>query len=187
MLTALVLLLTALVPPPTPVTIDVLSTEGTGCLPGTTAVAPSPDRTAFTVTYSDFLVQGKGSEAKKDCRITLRVNHPQGYTYGIAATDYRGFANLDKGAGGEKRAKYFFPGMPARNLKHALTGPMSDDWQSTDRPSPGDVIHGPCKEKKPLTIDAELRIKAKDDTSFITMDSTDSSVTATFKLSWKKC
>lgn len=185
MLTPVVLLLTTVLTPPAgPVTIEVLSVAGTGCRPGDTTVAPSPDGHAFTVTYSDFLVQGRGDK-KKDCRISLRVNHPPGYTYGIAATDYRGFAHLGEGASGAKRAKYFFPGLPTRHLTYDLSGPFSDNWQATDRPT--GVVHGPCKEKKPLTIDAELRVKAKDDTSFMSMDSTDSSVTTTYQLNWKKC
>jgi hypothetical protein len=51
------------VPPPTDhIVIDVVTVNGSGCPPGSAAVAVSPDNTAFTVTYSQYLAQvGVGS------------------------------------------------------------------------------------------------------------------------------
>ena len=182
---AVVALLATLVPPPGPVTIDVVSVGGTGCPAGTMSVGMSQDNEAFTVTYSDFLVQGNGSEAKKSCTIALRLNHAAGYTYGIAATDYRGFAHLADKTKGVVRNDYHFPGFPTRHSMRTYQGPMSDNWQVTD--TPDGVAHGPCKERKPLMIETELKVTGKSSDSFMTMDSTDSSVSTTFRLSWKKC
>lgn len=180
------LLVASLVPPPGPVTITVESVSGNGCPQGTATVGMSQDNSAFTVTYSDFLVQAKGSEAKKSCTIALRLNHDPGYTYGIAATDYRGFAHLTGGAKGTERNSYRFPGFPTRHATHSFEGPMSDNWHARDVPDL--VQHGPCKDRKPLTIEAELKVNGKGSaTSFMTMDSTDSSVSTTFRLAWKKC
>ncbi|MFC5099442.1 DUF4360 domain-containing protein [Kibdelosporangium philippinense] len=67
------------------------------------------------------------------------------------------------------------------------TGPVSDNWQVTDQLPPQDVLHGPCRQRKPLSINAELRVVGKSATTFMTMDSTDSSVSSTFRLSWRKC
>lgn len=141
---AVVALLASLAPPPGPVTIDVVSVAGSGCPAGTTTVAMSGDDQAFTVTYSDFLVQGNGIEARKSCTATLRLNHAAGHTYGIAATDYRGFAHLTGGTRGVVRNSYRFPGFPTRHSTHTYQAPMSDNWQVTDVP---DVQrHGPCKD-----------------------------------------
>ncbi|MET8757928.1 DUF4360 domain-containing protein [Lentzea sp. NPDC004782] len=185
MLAVVALLAASLVPPPGPVTITVESTTGPGCPAGTTTVAMSLDNEAFTINYSDFLVQGNGSEAKKSCTITLRLNHAAGYTYGIAATDYRGFANLADKNKGVVRNDYHFPGFPTRHSSRTFQGPMSDNWQVTD--TPDGVVRGPCKDRKPLTIETELKVNGKGNTSFMTMDSTDSSVSTTYRLSWQKC
>jgi hypothetical protein len=176
---AAVALLVSLVPPPGPVTVDVTSVAGEGCPAGTSSVAMSLDNEAFTVTYSDFLVQS----GKKSCTIELRINHAAGYTYGVAATDYRGFAHLEAKAKGVVRNDYHFPGFPTRHSTHAYQGPISDNWYATD--TPDGVQHGPCKERKPLVIETELKVTGTG--SFMTMDSTDSSVSTTFRLSWKKC
>lgn len=185
MLTVVALALSSLLVPPPAFSVEVLSVSGEGCRPGTAVVAPSPDHQAFTVTYSDFLVQGKGAEAKKTCELQLRVNHPQDHTYAVEATDYRGFAHLEPGATGIKKASYHFVGHgPTRHMTSSYAGPISDNWQATDKPN--SVVHGPCKQKKPLRIVAELRVKGKPG-SFMSMDSTDSSVSAKFRLNWKKC
>lgn len=183
---AAALVAATLVPPPGPVTIELVTAGGTGCKPGTTTVAMSGDNEAFTVTYSDFLVQAKGAEAKKSCTIEVKLNHAAGYAYGIAATDYRGFANLSDGARGVQRNTYRFPGFPTRHSSRTYSGPMSDNWQVTDVPD--GVQHGPCKDRKPLVIETELKVTGKGSaTSFMTMDSTDSSVSSTFRLAWKRC
>lgn len=44
-------------PPPDKIVIKVATVNGSGCPQGTAAVAVSPDNTAFTVTYSDYLAQ----------------------------------------------------------------------------------------------------------------------------------
>ena len=176
---AVVALLAALVPPPGPVTIEVTAVSGDGCPQGTASVAMSPDNEAFTVTYSDFLVQS----GKKSCTIELRVNHAAGYTYGIAATDYRGFAHLEGKAKGVVRNDYRFPGFPTRHSTHTYQGPMSDNWYVTDTPAAPQ--HGSCQDRKPLVVETELKVTGAG--SFMTMDSTDSSVSTTFRLSWKKC
>ena len=186
-LAAAVFGLTTTVTPPQPVTIDVLTVSGSGCLPTTTAVAISPDNTAFTVTYSDFLVQGHGQAAHKDCTLTLRVNQPAGFAFGIDETDYRGFAHLDAGARGVEAATYHFTGLPTRRSAQTFAGPMDDDWQVTDQPDAGSVVHGPCTERRPLTITTDLQLNGLSTASFMSMDSTDGSVSAQFHLSWLKC
>src|SRR5262245_60298021 len=47
--------------PPGNITIDIVTANGSGCPIGTTAVAMSPDNTAFTITYSQFLAQAGGN------------------------------------------------------------------------------------------------------------------------------
>jgi hypothetical protein len=147
----------------------------------------SLDNTAFTVVYSNFAVQGHGKDAHKNCTISLRINHPLGYTYGIAQTDYRGFAHLDAGARGVETATYRFTGLPTRHSTQTYSGPMDDDWQATDQPDAGAIVHGPCKERRPLTITMDLKLDGQSASSVMTMDATDSSVSEKFLLSWQQC
>lgn len=99
-------------PPPDKIVIDVATVNGSGCPQGTAAVAVSPDNTAFTVTYSDYLAQVGGNSDptafRKNCQLNLIVHVPQGFTYAIASADYRGFLSLQPGASGTQRASYYF-------------------------------------------------------------------------------
>lgn len=177
------------------VMIDVVTVNGSGCPAGTAAIAAADDRTAFTVTYSDYLAQaGQGSDPtdfRKNCQLNIRVSYPQGFTFGIAQADYRGFANLQQGATGVEKGSYYFQGMSnGTSRTHNFYGPKSDNWQATDRATVSEIIYAPCGEVRHLNINTELRVNAGTASklnSFMTMDSTDSSVSTKYQFSWKRC
>ncbi|GAA1919243.1 hypothetical protein GCM10009716_30030 [Streptomyces sodiiphilus] len=73
--------------------IELVSVYGSGCPEGSAAVAVSPDNTAFTVTYSEYLAQvgvgAKPTDFRKNCQLNLAVRVPQGFTYAVFGVDYR--------------------------------------------------------------------------------------------------
>ncbi|ARZ71903.1 DUF4360 domain-containing protein [Streptomyces sp. HU2014] len=184
-------------PPPDKVVIDVVSVNGSGCPAGTAAVAVAGDNTAFTVTYSDYLAQvGVGSrptDFRKNCQLGLNIHVPQGYTYAIAKADYRGFAHLQRGATGLEKASYYFQGMSqTTSVTHRFTGPLSDNWRTTDVTAADALVYAPCGAQRILNVNTELRVGAgTSDTdttnSFMAMDSTDGSVNTLYHFSWKEC
>lgn len=184
-------------PPPDKIIIDVVTVNGSGCPAGTAAVAVSPDNTAFTVTYSSFLAQvGVGAmptDFRKNCQLNLLVHVPQGFTYAIAETDYRGFAHLEKGASATERANYYFQGdAQTTPVSHTINGAFDDDWQNTDLNDVAQLVWLPCGETRNFNINTELRVSAgtsdtSKTTSFISMDSTDGSITTTYHFAWKEC
>jgi hypothetical protein len=183
-------------PPPDKIVIEVATVNGSGCPVGTTAVAVSPDNTAFTVTYSQYMAQiGPGispTEARKNCQLNLKVHVPQGFTYAIAQSDYRGFASLAPGATAIEQANYYFQGMsPTVAVRHNFSGPMDDNWQTTDTVDIASLVYAPCGEKRNININTELRVNrgtsSPNETSFIAMDSVDGSITTTYHFHWKTC
>jgi hypothetical protein len=184
-------------PPPDRIIIDIVTVNGSGCPAGTAAVAVSPDNTAFTVTYSVYLAQvgvGAGpTDFRKNCQLNLRVHVPQGFTYAIAEADYRGFAHLVRGATGLERANYYFQGSPETvYATHPISSPYDDDWQATDSVDVASVVFKPCGEERNLNVNTELRVGAgtsdpEKTTSFVSMDSTDGSISTVYHLAWKKC
>ncbi|MEU3726323.1 DUF4360 domain-containing protein [Streptomyces sp. NPDC031705] len=183
--------------PPGRITIDVVQVNGSGCRPGTAAVAVSPDNTAFTVTYSEYLAQvgkdAKATDFRKNCQLGLNVNVPQGYTYAIAKTDYRGFASLARGASATQKAAYYFQGMSQTAYRsHTLRGPAQGNWQVSDTVPVEALVFHPCGAKRNLNINTELLTQAgssdtANTTSFLTMDSTDGSLNTVYHFSWKTC
>ncbi|MFE2288354.1 DUF4360 domain-containing protein [Streptomyces sp. NPDC059443] len=182
--------------PPGRITVEVVGANGSGCPAGTTQVAAAPDNTAFTVTYSDYLAQtgagSGGTEFRKNCQLALRVHVPQGFTYAIARADYRGFASLQRGAFGQQRAGYYFQGatQTARTV-HQFNGAYADNWQASDETGYQDLVFAPCGEARNLNVNTELRVYAGSSSpqalSFMSMDSTDGSVSTVYHFEWKEC
>jgi hypothetical protein len=73
-----------------------------------------------------------------------------------------------------------------RRKTHNWRGPLSDDWQATDKVEVAAIIYHPCGERRSFNINTELRVSAgssdpKTTTSFMTMDSTDGSINTTYQ------
>lgn len=184
-------------PPASQITIDVVTVNGSGCPLGTAAVAVSPDNKAFTVTYSEYLAQvgvgSKPTDFRKNCQLNVKVHVPQGFSYAIAQADYRGFAHLVKGSTATQRAGYYFQGTsPTVLTSHPFSGPLEDNWQTTDVVEVAALVYSPCGEQRNLNINTELRVNAGTSnqattTSFMSMDSTDGSIKTVYHFSWKRC
>ncbi|HZG05917.1 MAG TPA: DUF4360 domain-containing protein [Streptomyces sp.] len=176
--------------------VGINTVNGSGCPAGTAAVAVSPDNTAFTVTYSDYLAQvGVGAaptDARKNCQLNLAVRVPHGFTYAIASVDYRGYAYLENGATGLQKAQYYFQGSAqTASATHRFSGPYDSNWHTTDKTEVGELVWAPCGVERNFNINTELRVDSgdsgKDTTSFMTMDSTDGAVSTVYHIAWKKC
>ncbi|TLS44233.1 DUF4360 domain-containing protein [Streptomyces montanus] len=183
-------------PPPDKIVIEVATVNGSGCPQGTAAIAVSPDNTAFTVTYSDYLAQvggGAGPTAfRKNCQLNLNVHVPGGFTYAIASVDYRGFASLQPGANSTQKASYYFQGSSNTHSRtHPFSGPYNDNWQATDSTDWAQLVWAPCGVQRNFNINTELRVNAgtsaPGSTSFMTMDSTDGDISTIYHLAWKEC
>ncbi|WP_199439967.1 DUF4360 domain-containing protein [Umezawaea beigongshangensis] len=184
-------------PPSGKIGVDIVTVNGSGCPAGTAAVAVAGDNSAFTVTYSNYLakvgVDSSTTDFRKNCQLVLEVSVPQGFTYGVHQADYRGFASLQGGASGLQRASYYHQGQsPTAQNSHSFAGPFSDNWQATDRTESAQIVYAPCGERRMFNINTELRVYSgtsdpKTTTSFMTMDSSDGSVSTRYHVAWKTC
>ena len=94
--------------PSEPITVKVLTVNGSGCPDGTATVTPLAGNTGFSIAYSDYVASVSGSatptDFRKNCQISLLIQVPQGFSYAIAKADYSGTARLAEGATGLERA-----------------------------------------------------------------------------------
>lgn len=188
----------AVAPPSEKITVDIVTVNGSGCPAGTTAVAVSPDNTAFTVTYSEYLAQvgvgAKATDMRKNCQLVVKVNYPAGFTYAVAQVDNRGYAHLERGSSAIQRSNYYFQGQSSNQTSvHNLpASPYDDNWQTTDVADVASLVFAPCGEQKYLNVNTELRVNAGSSntaktTSFVSMDSTDGAASTVFHFSWMRC
>jgi hypothetical protein len=87
---------------------------GTGCPAGSVASQLSDDLTTLTLIYDKFTAQaGKDIqpvERRKNCQVNVKIHFPQGWQFSIFKADYRGYADIPKGATGTAKATYYFSG-----------------------------------------------------------------------------
>jgi hypothetical protein len=184
-------------PPNDRIIVEIITINGSGCPPGTVAVAVSPGGESFSVIYGDYLAQvGVGSrptDFRKNCQLNLRIRVPSGYRYAIAQADHGGFASLQRGATSSQRANFFFHGQsPSIFNTHTFRGPLVDDWQSSDVVDGAALVYVPCGEERNLNISTELRVSAGTSdptttTSYMSMDSVDAAFGSTYYFAWLRC
>jgi hypothetical protein len=183
------------VPPPEGITFSVVTVNGSGCPAGTARVRTSPDGTAFTITYSDFVAQdgaqADATDFRKNCQINLQVNIPQGFTYAIAEAEYRGHARLYAGASAVQSAYYYFTGTsPTAETNYSIAGPYAGRWKNVDTAEIAELVYAPCGVQTNLNINTDLRVRAgtaEAARNWISMDRAHGEVDNIYHLSWKQC
>ncbi|TDB90455.1 DUF4360 domain-containing protein [Actinomadura sp. KC216] len=182
-------------PPPTGVTMKLVTVNGSGCPAGTAAVALARDFKSFTVTYSAYIAQTGGAskpiDARKSCQLNLDVFVPHGFSYAVSKTEHRGYASLQPGAKATQVASYYFQGeTDTKQISHHLAGPLKDDWQFNDTVPFAQLVWSPCGEQRYFNIKTEVRVDVGTDpakVSYIGVDSIDNTIKTTYHYSWKKC
>jgi hypothetical protein len=182
--------------PPGEMRVNLRTVNGSGCPAGTVGVEAAPDRSSFTVNYSQYLARaGAGAEAtdaRQNCQLVLDVDAPEGYTYAVFGLDHSGYAHLAAGARGLQRSAYYFQGSPStEEVTHELTGPYDGPWHTSDSDAFEELVWAPCGEDRHLNVNTELRVDAGDadprqSVSFLAMRATDVPAT-TYHLTWKQC
>jgi hypothetical protein len=180
--------------PTEPITVEVVSVNGSGCPAGTAFVRPLADNTGFTVRYSSYVASVGGSarpvDFRKNCQISLLVHIPQGFTYAVARADYTGTARLARGATALERANYYFQGSPVNNYSdHEFSGPLYNRWSASDTAESATLVYAPCGEDHILNVNTELRVDngTSAAASSIRMTAASGGVNSIYNFSWKQC
>lgn len=175
------------------VTVELVTVNGSGCPKDTVTVAVAPDNTAFTVTYNAYMAKiGPNLDitlARRNCQAAIKVNVPNGFTFGIVTAEYRGYAKLAKDVSATQVASYYFQNSPDTDRrKHDFKGDFDDSWQANDSTEWAQVVWGSCTEKRLFNINTELRVRGDDSkVSYIAMDSLDAGLKTTYHYALKQC
>ncbi len=174
--------------------IDVVVANGSGCPAGTAEI--STHGRNFSISYHTFAAEaGSGVDpvdARKNCQLGIQVSLPPGYTYGLARSTYSGYIHLESGATALHRTGFYFQGSSdTTTLDFPFTGPITDQWRTTYRPAPHEIIYSPCGDRRNLNINSELRVDLgnsdRTKRNVIRADSSKGAVHAEYELTTKPC
>ncbi|MFC4048970.1 DUF4360 domain-containing protein [Actinomadura syzygii] len=177
-------------PPPSGVTVEIATINGSGCPRGTAAVAILNDSDDFRVflTTEPARAEAGGTssptESRKPCQLNMKVHVPQGYTYAVREIDYSGDAHLEPGASATLSSSVYFQGTTPKPTARTLRGPYSGPWQFKIGES--EPVFSPCGEQRNLNFRTELQVDMGDSdpakTNFIETDGK-----TVYHFAWKRC
>lgn len=166
---------------------------GTGCPAGTAAVTVSPDQSAISILFDNYVAEAGRSIGKrldrKSCNITIPVKVPSGYTVSIFQVDYRGFASVPSGARARFDAEYFWAGSRGPKISRMFMGPYDDLYTLTDRLLATTLVWTPCGADVNLRINSSMLVQAgrSNHDVLATVDSADVSNGLIYHLRWQRC
>jgi hypothetical protein len=158
----------------------------------------------------------KPSDSRKNCQINLLLNYPQGFTYTVLNTQFRGYADIPAGYTGVQQATYYFSGrtytiqtdslylLPIDSLTFLestvaqqatstleFDGPVTGDYHTDKDVDLLSVVWAPCGQVLPVNINSQVRVTknagAASGEGQLTQDSADGKVTWVAGISWKTC
>lgn len=183
------------------VTVRGVRLSGSGCQEATANATTTADGKTLSIIFDNYAVEiGQGStnpqstSLQKNCRVMIDVDVPAGFQYALEQTDYRGFVAMPASAYGMHRFVQNVPNQPIVSMREAqLRGPINQNYQVSIKQKPGRYIYSACNAKM-QTIDlmSQLMVAYLPNTSdrsiaMINLDTIDTNVASSFKLSWRRC
>lgn len=166
--------------------------SGTGCPEGSVAANLAPDAQAVTLLFDSFAIDQSGTgTTSKDCKVKLKLRMPSGWSVGIFAVDFRGYASLEQGVRGRQMAGYRFGAGSEREVGvYEMSGPLTLDYQNRIEIPLESVHWSDCDGgNEPLIIGAKIDLKsnARGGNGILTVDSIDGAIVQEYGLAWKRC
>lgn len=165
---------------------------GTGCPMGSAAVALSPDQSAISILFDQYVVEagGKKSFDRKNCNIAIPVHVPQGYSVSVFAIDYRGFTGLPSGGRAQLSVDYFLAGQ-GRGIRTSKTfyGPSSTDYLKSDNLGLEAIVWSGCGADTILRANTTMLVQSNSrrDQAMATVDSADVQAGLVYHIQWRQC
>lgn len=143
-----------------------------GCPQGTYSVVNSPDGTALSILFDEFVVVA--GERQKRCDLSVPLHLPEGQSLGVYRVDYRGYAHLQRKETSEVTVDYQLgPKNKSRHFRRATKGEHDGEFLFTENIGAGLMKRVGCGDAAVLNVSVTLELTASTDEAMTTLDSTD--------------
>jgi hypothetical protein len=165
---------------------------GTGCPAGSASVSLSPDSSAISILFDQYVAQAGGATAfdRKNCNIAIPVHVPQGLSVAIMAIDYRGFVQLPAGARANLQVNYFLAGQGRGVTSNkSFYGASSQNYLTTDRLGFQSIVWTACGADTILRANTSMLVNSNSqrEQAMATVDSADIDSGLIYHIQWKTC
>lgn len=165
---------------------------GTGCPFGTASVAVSPDQSAISILFDQYVVEAGGAKAfdRKNCNIAIPVHVPQGYSVSVFAIDYRGFTGLPSGGRAQLNVDYFLAGNGRGvHTSKSFYGPVSTDYLKSDSLGMQAIVWSACGADTILRANTTMLVQSngRREMAMATVDSADIQAGLIYHIQWRRC
>lgn len=165
---------------------------GSGCPGGSVSAVLSPDQSALSVIFDQYIAEAGRSANKsldrKSCNVAVPVHIPQGLSVGIFKVDYRGFANVPMGALGQFNVEYFFAGARGPSVRTPFRN-TQQDYLITHNLQTTAIVWTPCGADTNLRINSNIVAQTNRnwDDVMMTVDTVDVTSGLLFHIQWRSC
>jgi hypothetical protein len=170
---------------------------GTGCPADSADLRLSSDGTRFSLGFGEeFTARLRSgvpiSESRKNCQLSVTFHIPQGFTFAVGSVDYRGSAEIARGASGQHRAAYYFQGQEEQvATTRTLAGGFDGDFHFRDEVVAAALVFAPCGVERALNINTSVLLKkgtsSSASRSTMSLDSERGRIDTIFNFHWKRC
>lgn len=166
---------------------------GNGCPAGSASVTMSPDQSALSILFDDYLVEAGGDTgkriARKSCNIAIPVHVPQGYSVAILGIDYRGYTYVPRGAQARFNVEYFFAGRRGPRYRKTFRGPVDDEYLLENDLVARSLVWSACGAQTILRANTSMmaRTNRRKAEVLATVDSADVEAGIVYHVQWRRC
>ncbi|MBF0299918.1 MAG: DUF4360 domain-containing protein [Oligoflexia bacterium] len=166
---------------------------GTGCPAGSAAVILSPDKTALSILFDQYVAEAGGvsrrSFDRKTCNFSVPVLVPHGYSVSIFKVDYRGYVNVPIGGQADFNVEYFFAGSQGPTYQKIFHGGYASQYFLTNTLLLTEVVWSPCGESVNLRLNSSMLAKSNSrfDQAMAAVDSADIRSGLIYHIQWRTC
>lgn len=165
---------------------------GTGCPAGSASVTLSPDQSALSILFDEYLVEAGGDLSRidrKSCNIAIPVHVPQGYSVSIFQVDYRGYAYVPRGSMARFNVEYFFAGSRGPRTSRTFRGYHDSEYLIRDDLEASALVWSACGADVNLRMNSSMLAKGSSwgDPVLATVDSADVTSGIVYHIRWRRC